>query len=193
MILVIDNKDSFVYNLVAYVNHFADARVVENDITPEDVAGIDPDGILISPGPGSPDGMQYVGRCVDIIKSARCPILGVCLGHQAIAYAFGGRVGRIEPVHGKASLIIHDRSSIYKGLPERFSAGRYHSLAVVQMPDDFYVSARSEDGTIMGIRSLDGMIEGVQFHPESILTGFDSGIGLEMIRNFVSLCGDGDG
>ena len=116
------------------------------------------------------------------------PILGVCLGHQLIAHVFGGKVGRVKPVHGKASVVRHDGKTIFEGVRNPLRAGRYHSLAVLEMPKGFELSAISDDGIVMGIRHKRRQIEGVQFHPESVLTEFESGDGLKIVKNFVDMC-----
>jgi anthranilate synthase component 2 len=188
MIVLIDNKDSFVWNLADYASAFDEIAVVGNGITPSELRAYRPDGIIISPGPGTPSSRRYVGNVPDILETAESPILGVCLGHQAIAHTFGGTVGRVSPVHGKESVISHDGKAIYEGIPNPLRAARYHSLAVLRAPDGFDVTARSEDGTIMGIRNAGLSIEGVQFHPESVLTGYETGDGLRIIKNFVAAC-----
>ena len=174
MILVLDNYDSFTYNLVQYMGELgARMRVARNDaLTADEVDALAPDGIVISPGPGTPDG---AGISLELIRRfhTRVPILGVCLGHQAIGQAFGATVGRARrQMHGKTSRIEHDGRGVFAGLPNPFSATRYHSLAVLAgtVPADLEVSARAEDGEIMGVRHRRYPVEGVQFHPESILT-----------------------
>jgi anthranilate synthase/aminodeoxychorismate synthase-like glutamine amidotransferase len=187
MIVVIDNYDSFTYNLVQYLGELgADVRVIRNDeITPEAIEhGLKPDRILISPGPGTPDdagiSLEVIARFAD-----KLPILGVCLGHQAIAQHFGGRVIRApQPVHGKPVAIDHDGRTIFTGLANGFSAGRYHSLVVERetLPNCLEISATSPDGLVMGLRHRTKPIEGVQFHPESILTTH----GKRVLQNFIS-------
>ncbi|TDA26418.1 MAG: aminodeoxychorismate/anthranilate synthase component II [Archaeoglobi archaeon] len=177
MILVIDCYDSFVYNLVEYVSLFDRVKVLSKDKARE-AKKLSFDGIIISPGPGKPD------RELDFLFEFDVPILGVCLGHQIIAEVFGGKVGKVKPVHGKASLVRHDSDGIFRGVRNPFRAARYHSLAVLEVPKGFKVTAVSDDGVIMGIRK--DRIEGVQFHPESVLTED----GLRMIRNFVEVCHD---
>jgi anthranilate synthase/aminodeoxychorismate synthase-like glutamine amidotransferase len=175
MILVIDNYDSFTYNLVQYLGELgAEMDVRRNDsVTVEEIeSNCCPDKILISPGPGRP---TDAGVSLALIErfAGRIPILGVCLGHQAIGQVFGGRVVRAPaPVHGKAAEICHDGKTIFEGLEYRFKAGRYHSLVVERetLPRCLEVSATTPDGIIMGLRHRDLKIEGVQFHPESILT-----------------------
>ena len=188
MVLVIDNYDSFTYNLVQYLGELGAQVVVRrNDrATVEDIAAIGPDRILISPGPGRP---EDAGVTLDVIRSFgdRLPILGVCLGHQAIGMAFGGLVVRgRRPMHGKTSRIEHDASGVLRGLANPFTACRYHSLVVSeeQWPRDLEVTARAaDDGAVMALRHRDRPIHGVQFHPESILT--DSG--QQILRNFLAI------
>ncbi|HMO80358.1 MAG TPA: aminodeoxychorismate/anthranilate synthase component II [Pyrinomonadaceae bacterium] len=188
MLLVIDNYDSFTYNLVQYLGEMgADMKIVRNDeVTPDDVENhIKPTRILISPGPGTPDdagiSLEVIGRF-----AGRVPILGVCLGHQALGQHFGGRVVRAPlPVHGKPVTVSHDGRTIFAGIPGGFPAGRYHSLVVERetLPDCLEVSATSPDGLIMAMRHRELPLEGVQFHPESILTEH----GKALLRNFLSL------
>ncbi len=173
-VLVIDNYDSFTYNLVqAFLAMGARATVVCNDeLTVEEADAIDPTHLVVSPGPGRP---QDAGVSVEIIRhfSGRVPVLGVCLGHQAIAVAFGGEVDpALSLMHGKSSEVYHDRRSLFAGLPHPLVAGRYHSLAVarVSLPADLVVSSHTSDGEIMGIRHRVLPVDGVQFHPESVLT-----------------------
>lgn len=185
MVLVIDNYDSFTYNLVQYFGALGtEVRVYRNDaITPEEAERLAPRYLIISPGPCTPN---EAGVSLAMIRhfAGRVPILGVCLGHQAIAQAFGGRVVRARRLmHGKTSEIFHDGKTLYKGLPSPFVATRYHSLIVEEesLPDVFEVSARTAEGELMGLRHRTLPIEGVQFHPESILT--ESGMAL--LRNFL--------
>jgi len=187
-VLFVNNKDSFVWNLVEYVSIFEpDTVVVPNTVTLDEVSKIDPDGIVISPGPGNPNDPKDIGSCIEIIRESSVPLLGVCLGCQAINVAFGGTVGHasVGPVHGKASEIHHDGIGIYEGLSNPFTGGRYHSLAVDQVAPDLVVTARSPDDVIMGIRHKRRPIEGVQFHPESVLTPD----GLAMIERWVGMVG----
>jgi len=183
MILLIDNYDSFTYNLVQYIEELGeDVAVFRNDVISVDEARrLDPDGIVISPGPSTPDN---AGITVSIIKNfyREKPVLGVCLGHQAIGYAFGGRIERLAvPVHGKVSYIYHNEKDIYKGIPTPFSATRYHSLIVSDPPSVFEVSSWTEDNIIMGIRLKDYPVFGVQFHPESCMTEY----GKILLNNFL--------
>ncbi len=178
MIVVIDCKDSFVYNLVEYISIFDRVIVLERERARE-VENLNFDGIVISPGPGKPD------RTLEFLFDCDTPVLGVCLGHQIIAEIFGGEVGKVKPVHGKTSIVTHDGKGIFKGLRNPITAARYHSLAVLKPPEGFKVTARSEDGVIMGLRR--GDIHGIQFHPESVLTPD----GMKIIRNFVEICHDG--
>ncbi len=188
MILVIDNYDSFTYNIVQYLGELgADLMVRRNDeITVEQIENdLKPERILISPGPGTPDD---AGVSLEVLKhfAAKLPILGVCLGHQAIGQVFGGKIVRAPiPVHGKYGEICHDGKGVFTGLTYRFKAGRYHSLIVDRegLPDDLEISATTPDGLIMGLRHKTFKVEGVQFHPESILTVE----GKKLLQNFLSL------
>ena len=188
MLLVIDNFDSFTYNLVQYLGEMgAHLHVLCNDeATVDEIENeLRPERILISPGPGTPDD---AGISLGVIErfAGRMPILGVCLGHQAIGQFFGGKVVRApEPVHGKPVQVEHDGRTIFAGLPSPFAAGRYHSLVVEQgaLPDPLEVSARSPDGLIMGLRHRSEKIEGVQFHPESILSEH----GKKLLQNLLNL------
>nr|WP_317134520.1 aminodeoxychorismate/anthranilate synthase component II [Leptolyngbya sp. 7M] len=188
MLLVVDNYDSFTYNLVQYLGELgAEMKVIRNDeVTIEEVeTQIRPERILISPGPGTPND---AGISLGVIErfAGRVPILGVCLGHQAIGQFFGGKVVRgPEPVHGKPVQILHDSKAIFGDIPNNFAAGRYHSLVVDRetLPECLEISAESPDGLIMGLRHRNFTIEGVQFHPESILTEH----GHKLLANFLSL------
>jgi anthranilate synthase/aminodeoxychorismate synthase-like glutamine amidotransferase len=187
VILVLDNYDSFTYNLVQYLGELgATMRVARNNkISVEEIERLEPEGIVISPGPGTPDG---AGISLALIRRFHqtIPILGVCLGHQAIGQAFGGTVARAQKqMHGKTSTIHHDNRGVFASLPQDFEATRYHSLVVLDQgfPADLEISARAEDGEIMGLRHRRFPVEGVQFHPESILTGQ----GKALLRNFLGL------
>ena len=189
MILMIDNYDSFTYNLVHYLGELGQQiEVRRNDRLDFDfVDKLDPDMIVVSPGPCTP---KEAGLSVDIIKRyvGKKPILGVCLGHQAVGYAYGADIVRAERLlHGKTSPIIHDGKTIYKDLPNPFEATRYHSLLVEEesLPPEFEISAWTEEGEIMGIRHKELPVEGVQFHPESILTE----CGKDLLRNFIDYYG----
>jgi anthranilate synthase/aminodeoxychorismate synthase-like glutamine amidotransferase len=187
MILVIDNYDSFTYNLVQYLGELgAEVQVIRNDkLAIEDIEQLTPDQLLISPGPCTP---KEAGISVDAIKSyaGKLPLFGVCLGHQSLAYAFGAQIVRAERLmHGKTSMIHHDGKTIFKGLPNPFEATRYHSLIVKRetLPTEFEISAETVEGEIMGLRHRPTGAEGVQFHPESILTG----VGMDLLKNFLAL------
>ena len=183
MLLVIDNYDSFTYNLVHLFEELgADVRVFRNDaITPDEAEALEPTHLLVSPGPGRP---ADAGVSVELIRrlGPRVPTLGVCLGHQAIVEAFGGEVGQAKALlHGKASQVEHDGKGVFSGLPQGLDAGRYHSLAAVRVPHELEVSARTPDGEVMGVRHRELPVEGVQFHPESVLTP----LGPQLGRNFL--------
>ncbi len=187
MILMIDNYDSFTYNLVHYLAELGEEVVVHrNDkIELEDIGKLNPDMMVVSPGPCTP---KEAGISVDAIKefAGRMPILGVCLGHQSIAYAYGAEIVRADRLlHGKTSEIHHDAKGIYKDIPDPFEATRYHSLLINKksLPDEFEVTSWTDEGEIMGIRHKEHLIEGVQFHPESILTKH----GKDLLRNFIAL------
>ena len=184
MILVIDNFDSFTFNLVQYVQEIGEEVIVlrNNQVSLKEITNMNPDYILISPGPGNPD---TAGICLDVVKNfyQEIPILGVCLGHQIIAQAFGGIVKKAaKPMHGKISLINHDQNEIFQDIPSPLPVTRYHSLVVDEpsFPNCLEISARTTDGAIMAIRHKKFKVEGVQFHPESILTES----GMQMVRNF---------
>ncbi len=187
MILVIDNYDSFTYNLVQYLGELGEVpQVWRNDkITLEEIEQLAPARIVISPGPCTP---SEAGVSVDVVRrfGATLPILGVCLGHQSIGQAFGGRIVRAERLmHGKTSMIEHDSRTIYQGVSNPFEATRYHSLIVERstLPDCLEISAETREGEIMGVRHKDHPVEGVQFHPESILTS----AGKDILRNFLTI------
>ena len=185
-VLVIDNYDSFTYNLVQYLGELgAEVLVRRNDeVTPEEVSALHADRIVVSPGPCTPN---EAGVSVELIGAVgeRIPTLGVCLGHQSIGQAFGAEVVRGEPVHGKTARIMHDGRGVYKGLAQGFEATRYHSLVIEpeSVPECLLVTSRTEDGTIMGVRHREYPVEGVQFHPESILTRS----GHDLLKNFLGL------
>ena len=193
-VLVVDNYDSFVYNLAhSLAAAGAEPVVLRNDrVDPRKVLGRF-QGMVISPGPGHPANRDDFGACMDLLRcvSPLLPTLGVCLGHQGIACAFGGVVSRAPtPVHGRSSRVHHDGRGIFRGIPSPLTAGRYHSLSVSEgdLPDCLEVTARSEDGVIMGLRHRRYPIEGLQFHPESVLTD-DGGA---MIANFVGSLEEGE-
>jgi anthranilate synthase component 2 len=189
MILVVDNYDSFTYNLVHYLAELgAPTRVVRNDaMTADEALALKPDAVLLSPGPCTPN---EAGMCLELLVKApaELPILGVCLGHQAIGQAFGGQVARAKTLmHGKTSAIHHKGEGVFKGLRDGFTATRYHSLAVLAdpLPEALEITAWTEDGEIMGLRHRERPVYGVQFHPESILTEG----GHDLLANFLDLAG----
>jgi anthranilate synthase/aminodeoxychorismate synthase-like glutamine amidotransferase len=192
MILLLDNYDSFTYNLYQYLGELgAEVTVVRNDeMSADAVLGLGPQAVVISPGPGTPD---QAGVSLDLIRrcTGRIPLLGVCLGHQALGQAFGGVVVRAPRLmHGKTSEIHHDGRTVFGGLPQPFTATRYHSLVVdrATVPDCLEVSAWTDDGIVMGLRHREHPLEGVQFHPESILTKS----GKDLLRNFMQQCNIND-
>jgi anthranilate synthase/aminodeoxychorismate synthase-like glutamine amidotransferase len=183
MLLMLDNYDSFTYNLVHLFEELgAEVRVFRNDaITADEAEELAPTHLVISPGPGRP---EDAGVSVELIRrlGPTTPTLGVCLGHQAIVQAFGGDVGQARALlHGKASTVEHDGAGVFAGLPQPFDAGRYHSLAATRVPDELEVTARTPDGEVMGVRHRSLPIEGVQFHPESVLTP----LGPQLGKNFL--------
>jgi anthranilate synthase/aminodeoxychorismate synthase-like glutamine amidotransferase len=186
VILLIDNYDSFTWNLAQYLGELGAPPVVKrnDEISLDDVAAMRPERIVISPGPGRP---EDAGISIDVIRrfGPQTPLLGVCLGHQAIGSAFGGAVVRApQLMHGKVSPVVHDGRGVFKGISQPFTAGRYHSLVVAYpLPDALEASAHTDDGTLMGLRHRSLPIHGVQFHPESVLTGE----GHQMLRNFLEL------
>jgi para-aminobenzoate synthetase component 2 len=187
MLLMIDNYDSFTYNLVQYLGELGeDIRVFRNDkITIQEIEKMNPEKIVISPGPCTP---KEAGISIELIQhfAGKIPILGVCLGHQAIGAAFGGEIIRAPRImHGKTSMIYHDQKTIFKDLPNPFEATRYHSLVIKieTLPDCLEITARTERDEIMGVRHKEFIVEGVQFHPESILTR----VGKDLLRNFLKL------
>ncbi len=186
MLVLIDNYDSFTYNLVQYLGDLgADTEVHRNDkISVKDVLAKKPKGIVISPGPSDPD---HAGICLELIKAAAdhdVPLLGVCLGHQAIGQAFGGKVVKTRPLHGKISNVTHNNKSLFMNVPSPLDVTRYHSLIIERetMPDTLEVTAETDDGIIMGVMHKSKPIHGVQFHPESIATEH----GHNMLKNFVN-------
>ncbi len=184
--LVIDNYDSFVYNLVQYLGELGADPIVHraDQITIDEVEALAPDAILISPGPGRPEDAGLSNAIIERFAGV-CPILGVCLGHQAIGQVFGGDVVRADRVmHGKTSLIHHQDDGVFTGLPDPFEATRYHSLVVDRetLPAVLEITAETDDGTIMGLRHREHAIEGVQFHPESVLTAS----GHQLLANFLA-------
>ncbi len=183
MLLMLDNYDSFTYNLVHLFEELgAEVQVFRNDaITPDEAEALAPSHLVVSPGPGRP---EDAGVSVELIRrlGPTVPTLGVCLGHQAIVAAFGGEVGQAKALlHGKSSPVEHDGKGVFTDLPSGFDAGRYHSLAALRVPDDLEVTARTPDGEVMGVRHRALPIEGVQFHPESVLTPLGPRLG----RNFL--------
>ena len=187
MVFVLDNYDSFTYNLVQYLGELgAQLQVRRNDrVTLDAIEALGPTHIVISPGPGRPEDAGITAAVIDRFGPTR-PVLGVCLGHQAIGMVYGGSVVRAPaPLHGKTSMIDHDARGVFAGLPAPFEAGRYHSLVVAAdgLPAVLEVSARTADGIIMGLRHREYPVHGVQFHPESVLTGE----GRHLLRNFLSL------
>jgi len=186
MLLLIDNYDSFTYNLFQYLSELGEELMVaRNDkMSLDEMEKLSPERIAISPGPGTP---EQAGISNEVIRhfGAHIPILGVCLGHQCIGYSYGGRVDRAGEIkHGKSSIIHHDGKGVFKGLPNPFPAIRYHSLVVMYdgLPDCLEISAWTENGLIMGLRHRQFPVEGVQFHPESIMTE----VGKDLLRNFIS-------
>jgi anthranilate synthase/aminodeoxychorismate synthase-like glutamine amidotransferase len=187
MLLLIDNYDSFTYNLYQYLSELGEEiTVVRNDkMTIEEMDEISPERIVISPGPGTPE-QAGISNAVIRHFGSRLPILGVCLGHQCVGHAYGARIGHAGEIkHGKSSLIHHDGKGVFSGLPSPFPAIRYHSLAVnpESVPDCLEVSARTDNNIIMGIRHREYPVEGVQFHPESIMTE----VGKDLLRNFLKM------
>jgi anthranilate synthase/aminodeoxychorismate synthase-like glutamine amidotransferase len=188
-ILVIDSYDSFVYNLVQYLGELgADPVVVRNDdLTVAEAVALAPDGVLLSPGPGRPENSGIICEVIPAFAAAGTPLFGVCLGHQAIGHVYGASVvGAPELMHGKTSPIEHRGEGVFAGLLSPLTATRYHSLTLdpATIPDTLNVTARSVDGIVMGVRHRELEVEGVQFHPESILTGQ----GHDLINNFIARC-----
>ena len=186
MLLLLDNYDSFTFNLAQYLGELGAALLVKrnDEISLDDVEEMHPDHIVISPGPGRPEG---AGISIELIRrfGPTTPLLGVCLGHQSIGIAFGGQVVRAQQLmHGKTSSVQHDGRGVFRGVQQPFVAGRYHSLVVAEpLPESLEMAARTEDGTIMGVRHRTFPVHGVQFHPESVLTGE----GRQLLRNFLEL------
>ena len=186
MLLLIDNYDSFTWNLAQYFGELGAPPIVKrnDEITVDDVRDMRPERIVISPGPGRP---ESAGISIDVIRrfGAHTPLLGVCLGHQGIGIAFGGEVVRApQLMHGKTSSVMHDGKGLFRGVSQPFTAGRYHSLVIADpLPADLESAARTDDGTIMGVRHRTHPIHGVQFHPESVLTGE----GRQLLKNFLEL------
>ena len=187
MVFVLDNYDSFTYNLVQYIGELGAEVVVRrnNQVTVAELEAMNPEKIVVSPGPCTP---QEAGISVELVRhfAGKVPILGVCLGHQAIGAAFGGKVIRAPVVmHGKTSEIHHDGRTIFNGLPQNFRATRYHSLIVERklLPGDLEISADTADGIVMGLRHREMKVEGVQFHPESVLTE----VGFQLLENFLTI------
>ena len=185
-VLVIDNYDSFVYNLVQYLGELGAEPLVHrsDELSLDEIRALDPDAVLISPGPGRP---EHAGLSNAVIEqfAGRRPVLGVCLGHQCLGQVYGGDVVRApEVMHGKTSLIRHNGTGVFAGLPDPFEATRYHSLIVdaASVPDELEVTAWTDDGTVMGLRHRELAVEGVQFHPESVLTA----AGHDLLRNFLA-------
>jgi anthranilate synthase component 2 len=190
MILLIDSYDSFTYNLYQGIAPFDEVKVVRNDrITLQEIIALEPSGIVLSPGPGTP---EKAGILISLLKYIvtyhwKVPLLGVCLGHQAIAHALGGKIiPAPQIVHGKSDLMFHEGGILYQGLPTPFKAARYHSLLVEEasLPHDMRLTSRNEDGLIMGLEHTTLPLHGVQFHPESILTPEGS----QLLQNFTDLC-----
>lgn len=183
-VLLIDNYDSFVYNLAQYLGELgAVPKVVRNDCSIEDIEALDPGAIVISPGPGRPEDAGCSVEAIERFHSS-VPILGVCLGHQAIGVAFGAQVVRAdELMHGKTSLIHHSSEGVLSGLPNPFVATRYHSLVIepASLPQELKVTGKTERGTIMAVKHREHFVEGVQFHPESVLTK----VGMQLMKNFL--------
>jgi len=186
MVIIIDNYDSFVYNLAQYLGELGwEPRVFRNDeITPKEIEDLEPTHIIISPGPCTP---REAGISNDVVRyfAGKIPVLGVCLGHQCIGYVYQGRISHAPfPTHGKSSMVYHDGKTVYRNLPNPFEAGRYHSLVVDwdNLPDYMEITAKTSDGMIMGIRHKEYVVEGIQFHPESIMTD----VGHLLLANFLS-------
>jgi anthranilate synthase/aminodeoxychorismate synthase-like glutamine amidotransferase len=189
---VIDSYDSFVYNLVQYLGELgADPVVVRNDqVSVTDAVALQPDGVLLSPGPGRPEESGIICDAIGAFAAVGTPVFGVCLGHQAIGHVFGAAVvGAPQLMHGKTSDIVHDGTGVFAGVPSPLTATRYHSLTLAPdtIPDDLVVTARTTDGVVMGVRHRSLDVEGVQFHPESILTGHGHALLANFLRRAVRL------
>ena len=183
MIIVIDNYDSFTYNLVQYLGEMGnELRVFRNDrVTVGEIEALKPSHVVISPGPGAPHDAGISEKVVQDLHK-KIPILGVCLGHQAIGEVFGGKIVRAPSLmHGKTSPILHDSKTVFRNLPQGFPATRYHSLVVTDIPACLEVSAQTKDGVVMGLRHREFPVEGIQFHPESIMTA----VGKQLLANFM--------
>lgn len=188
-ILVVDNYDSFVFNLVQYLGQLGAETVVHRNDQPQALAVAGYDGVLLSPGPGTPEDAGCALELVGVCRDAGVPLLGVCLGHQAIAVAYGATVSRAaELLHGKTSEVVHARAGVLRDLPSPFTATRYHSLAVEEptLPPELAVTGRTPGGVVMALRHRDALIEGVQFHPESVLTQG----GHTLLASWLGACGD---
>jgi anthranilate synthase/aminodeoxychorismate synthase-like glutamine amidotransferase len=190
-LLIIDNYDSFTYNLFQYLGEIgAEIEVVRNDVEPLDaLLAREPQGVVISPGPGVPEDAGVSIQAVEAFAARGTPVFGVCLGHQSIGVAYGGKVVRARSImHGKTSLMHHQGQGVFDGLPDPFVATRYHSLVIEPetCPDILEITARTEEGEIMGVRHRELPVEGVQFHPESILTE----VGKHLLGNFIRTCGE---
>ena len=186
---MLDNYDSFTFNLVQYLGELGAEPVVHrNDVlTVDEAVALEPDGVLVSPGPGRPEDAGMVCDAIPVFAAAGTPVLGVCLGHQAIGHVYGASiVGAAELMHGKTSPIDHGGAGIFAGLPSPLTATRYHSLTIdpATLPPELEVTATTADGTIMGVRHVDRDVEGVQFHPESVLTA----CGHDLLRTFLARC-----
>ncbi|ULG72502.1 anthranilate synthase component II [Macrococcus brunensis] len=185
MFLMIDNYDSFTYNIVHYIEGMDEEIIARqpHEITTHDIEDMQPEGILLSPGPGHPEDAALT---LEVIKTfaGRIPLLGICLGFQAIITAFGGKVDKGRPVHGHSAEITHDGKGLYMNLPDSLKVARYHSLRAVSLPECLIVTAKTHDGIIMGIRHRDSLVEGVQYHPESVLTEH----GHEQLKQFIRMC-----
>jgi anthranilate synthase component 2 len=179
MIVIVDNKDSFVWNIAEYVSYFDRVKVIPSSTPLGEIKKLNPDGVIISPGPGEPFGKDS-GNSPEVAAEFQ-PLLGICLGHQIVAEVYGGEVGRVKPVHGKQSRIFHRKKGVFRDLPNPFLAGRYHSLAIKRVPKGFSITSVSDDGVVMSIESRKLDVIGLQFHPESVLTPH----GMRIISNWV--------